>query len=105
MPNRFQVNQHDMVYDSLSAFEGEYCLVGKIGHKKCEGPLQIDHADRNPWNWKSGNLHLVCRKRNLEFRKLTTKEHKAMMARYSAKNERERENKGGYSWGCSSIQG
>ncbi|MBA7640718.1 hypothetical protein ES703_48389 [subsurface metagenome] len=105
MPNRSQVAQHDIVYNFLSAYEGEYCLIGRIGHKKCEGSLQIDHADNNPWNWKPGNIHLVCRKHNLELRKLTTKEHKAMMARYSAKNVRERENKRGYSWGCFSIYG
>ena len=105
MPNRFQVAQHDMAYNFLSAYEGEYCLVGKIGHKKCEGGLQIDHADNNPWNWRPGNIHLVCRKHNLELRKLTTKEHKAMMARYSAKNEREKKSKGRYSRGCSSICG
>lgn len=97
MPNRFQVAQHDMAYNFLSAYEGEYCLIGRIGHKRCEGSLQIDHADNNPWNWKPGNIHLVCRKHNLELRKLTTKEHKAMMARYSARNKRERKNKGGYS--------
>ncbi len=90
MPNRFQANQHDLAYNFLAAYEGEYCLVGKISHKKCAGMLQIDHADNNPWNWKIGNIHLVCRKHNLELRKLTTKEHKAMMVRYSAKNERER---------------
>jgi hypothetical protein len=90
MPNRFQVAQYDLAYNFLSAYEGKYCLVGKIGHEKCKGSLQIDHADNNPWNWKPGNIHLVCRKHNLELRKLTTKEHKAKMARYSAKNERER---------------
>lgn len=91
MPNRFQVAQHDLAYNFLAAYEGEYCLIGKIGHKKCEGNLQIDHADNNPWNWKPGNIHLVCQKHNLELRKLTTKQHKALMARYCARNERERE--------------
>ena len=56
---------------------------------------QIGNADitwigNNPWNWKPGNIHLVCRKHNLELRKLITKEHKAKMARYCAKNEKER---------------
>ena len=91
MPNRLQVNQHDIAYNFLSAYEGEYCLVGKVGHKKCEGPLQIDHADNDPSNWKPGNIHLVCRKHNLGLRKITTKEHKALMARYCAKNASERE--------------
>lgn len=91
MPNRFQTAQHDLAYNFLVAYEGEYCLIGKIGHKKCEGGLQIDHADNNPWNWKPGNIHLVCQKHNLELRKLTTKQHKALMARYCARNERERE--------------
>jgi len=90
MPNRFQVNQHDLAYNFLAAYEGEYCLVGRISHKKCAGILQIDHADNDPWNWKPGNMHLVCQKHNLDLRKLSTKEHKAKIARYSAKNERER---------------
>ena len=90
MANRFQVNQYDLAYNFLAAYEGEYCLVGRISHTKCAGPLQIDHADNDPWNWKPGNIHLVCQKHNLEFRKLTTKEHKSKMARYSARNERER---------------
>lgn len=92
MPNRFQVKQHDLAYNFLAAYEGEYCLVGRISHKKCAGSLEIDHADNNPWNWRPDNLHLVCRKHNLELRKLTTMAHKAIMARYGAKNESERKN-------------
>ena len=90
MPNRFQVNQHDLAYNFLAAYEGEYCLVGRISHKKCAGTLQIDHADNDPWNWKPSNLHLVCQKHNLDLRKLSAKEHKVKMARYSAKNKKER---------------
>lgn len=93
MPNRFQVAQHDIAFNFLCAYEGNYCLIGVIGHRKCNGGLQIDHADNNPRNWKPGNIHLVCQKHNLELRKFTTKDHKAIMARYSAKNEKERENK------------
>jgi hypothetical protein len=89
MANRFQAKQHDLAMNLLAAHEGRYCLVGRITHKKCGGPLQIDHADSNPSNWEPANLHIVCRSHNLELRKYSTKEHIAKMARYGAKNERE----------------
>ncbi len=43
MPNRFQVAQHDIAFNFLCAYEGNYCLIGVIGHRKCNGGLQIDH--------------------------------------------------------------
>ena len=94
MPNRFQPSHHDLAYNFLAAYEGEYCLVGRISHTKCSGPLQIDHADNDPRNSKPRNIHLVCQKHNLDLRRVPTKEHKAKMALYSAKNEREREKMG-----------
>jgi len=89
MPNRFQVKVYKIFYDYIAARDGEYCLIGRIGHKKCRGKLQIDHADSNPRNWNYDNLHLLCQKHNLEMRNRTSDEHLRIIRAYSAKNVRE----------------
>jgi hypothetical protein len=98
MPNRFQTAQHQLAYDFIIKRDGEYCLAcfNENGIKR--GPpaikLQIDHADNNPSNWSSTNLHLLCQKHNLEMRNKPSAEHKRLIEDYSAKNEcvRAREN-------------
>lgn len=89
MPNCFQANVHKILYDYIAARDGVYCLIGRIGHKKCRGELQIDHADSNPRNWNYDNLHLLCQKHNLEMRNKTSAEHLRIIRAYSAKNVRE----------------
>ena len=89
MANRLQVNVHKILYDYIAARDGTYCLIGRIGHKKCRGELQIDHADSNPRNWNYDNLHLLCQKHNLEMRNKTSAEHLRIIRAYSAKNARE----------------
>lgn len=86
MPNRFQVNVYKVYFDYIAARDGAYCLVGRIGHKKCQGELQIDHADSNPRNWDYDNLHLLCQKHNLEMRGRTSDEHLRTIRAYSANN-------------------
>lgn len=89
MPRRFQADVHKIFYDYIAARDGDYCLIGRIGHKKCHGELQIDHADSNPRNWNYDNLHLLCQKHNLEMRNRTSDEHLRLIRAYSAKNVRE----------------
>ena len=98
MPNRFQIAQHQLAYDFIIKRDGEYCLVCFIENGIKRGPptikLQIDHADNNPRNWSSTNLHLLCQKHNLKMRNKPLVEHKRLIEDYSAKNEcvRAREN-------------
>jgi len=93
MPNRFQVNQHDMAYRFISARDGEYCLICQ--KKPPLSRLQIDHADNSPDNWDPVNLHLLCRKDNLAMRQLSAAEHRKTIEYHSAKNERARAQKSG----------
>jgi len=89
MPNRFQINQHDIAYKFIAARDGDYCLRCK---KKptSDKPLQIDHADNNSRNWDPENLHLLCQADNTELRGMPAAEHIKLIQEYSAKNERER---------------
>lgn len=91
MANRFQKNQHRLAYNFIAARDGEYCLVCK--RKPTQVRLEIDHADNNPSNWDPDNLHLLCQRHNLKMRQVTVREHKRLIAHYSAMNvyERERE--------------
>lgn len=91
MPNRFQINQHRIIYSFLVERDGEYCLI--CGSDKQYKKLEIDHMDGNQENWLPPNLHLLCRKHNLKFRSASKKEHLTQIQFYSAKNEREREKK------------
>lgn len=93
MPNRFQINQHDIAYKFIRARDGEYCL--QCGRRPPTTQLQIDHADNDPNNWDPENLHLLCRKHNSELRGKTVAEHLELIQGYSAKNERERARKRG----------
>lgn len=88
MPNRFQINQHDIAYRFIAARDGEYCLICQ--KKPPLSRLQIDHADNNPDNWDPDNLHLVCRQDNIKLRGMSLAEHKKTVQYHSAKNERER---------------
>jgi len=90
MPNRFQINQHDIVYRFLVARDGERCFHPSCNMKPPEVVLQIDHADNDITNWAPEYLHLFCPKHNLELRHKTTAEHLRLIREYSAKNERER---------------
>lgn len=86
MPNRFQVTVHKILFDYIAARDGAYCLIGRIGHKKCHGELQIDHVDSNPRNWNYDNLCLLCQKHNIEMRNKTPAEHLRVIRAYSARN-------------------
>ena len=91
MANRFQSAQYQLAYDFISKRDGEYCLAcfieKGIKHSPPAIKLQIDHADNNPGNWSSTNLHLLCQTQNNLLRKLTTNDHKRIIERYSAVNE------------------
>ena len=89
MPNRYQINQHRIIYSFLAARDGEYCLICGPGkqHKK----LEIDHGDGDPDNWSPPNLHLLCRKHNLELRSVPVKKHLSTIRGYVTKNEIARE--------------
>ena len=96
MPNRFQITAHKLAYDFIAARDGEHCIKCKAKPAPVLGEtLQIDHADNNPQNWAPDNLHFLCQNDNLEMRGKTVKEHKELMALYSARNERERERERG----------
>lgn len=84
MPNRFQINQHEIAYKFIAARDGEHCLA--CGKKPPAVRLQIDHADNNSDNWDPDNLHLVCRHDNIKLRQMTVAEHKKWIRYYSAKN-------------------
>ena len=86
MPNRFQVTVHKILFDYIAARDGAYCLIGRIGHKKCHGELQIDHVDSNPRNWNYDKLCLLCQKHNIEMRNKTPAEHLRVIRAYSARN-------------------
>lgn len=85
VPNRFQVNQHEIAYKFIAARDGEYCLVCR--KKPPAVKLQIDHADNNRDNWDPDNLHLLCRTDNMKLQQMTVQEHKKYISYYSAKNE------------------
>ena len=91
MPNRFQINTHDMAYRFLVARDGEHCLACGKAPPKVE--LEIDHLDNNPKNWDPDNLHLLCRLCNLNLRYKSLAEHRRFIRNYGAKNVcvRERE--------------
>jgi len=84
VPNRFQINQHEIAYKFIAARDGEYCLA--CGKKPPAIKLQIDHADNNPDNWDPDNLHLVCRQDNIKLRQMSIAEHRKWIEKYSAKN-------------------
>ena len=90
MANRFQIAQHKLAYEFIIKRDGEYCLACFIENGIKRGPpaikLQIDHADNNPRNWSSTNLHLLCQKHNLEMRNKPPANHKRLIEDYSAKN-------------------
>jgi hypothetical protein len=92
MANRYQTNQHKAVYPLIAERDGEYCLACfcETGQKRGPGSvkLEIDHADGNRYNWSPSNLHLLCKTHNLKYRSLSVRQHAALMATYSAKNER-----------------
>ena len=48
MPNRFQVNQHDLAYNFLAAYEGEYCLVGRISQKSVQVTYRLTMLTMTP---------------------------------------------------------
>ena len=91
MSNRFQIAQYKLAYDFIATRDGEYCLACFIEKGIKRGPpaikLQIDHADNNPRNWSSNNLHLLCQTHNLKMRAMPAVEHKRLIDEYSAKNE------------------
>jgi len=84
MANRFSVRQHEIAYRFIAARDGEYCLACK--KKPPAVKLEIDHADNNPGNWDPENLHLLCKKHNLEMRGKPVAEHKRLIRTYSANN-------------------
>jgi len=95
MPNRFQIQQHEIAYKFIASRDGEHCLDPSCKRKPPTVKLQIDHADNNPDNWYPENLHLLCQKHNLEMRQKPAAEHSRLIRKYSAKNERERERERG----------
>lgn len=84
MANRFQVNQHRVVYNLIASRDGEYCLICKRGPDKVK--LQIDHADNNTCNLEGNNLHLLCQEHNLQFRGMPVAEKLRIIEEHSAKN-------------------
>jgi hypothetical protein len=84
MANRFSNNVREWIFNFLCIRDGKYCIA--CGPQKKHKNLEIDHADGNEFNDKPENLHLTCQKHNLEFRKLTPRQHVKLIAGYSAKN-------------------
>ncbi len=84
MANRFQANQHHLAYDFIASRDGEYCLICKRGTGQVK--LQIDHADNNPSNWESDNLHLLCQTHNLQLRSVPVVKKLHTIRWHSAKN-------------------
>ena len=94
MANRFQIKQHELAYKFIAERDGEQCLICGSGPTK-RNPLEIDHADANVSNWEPDNLHLLCKRCNLEKRAMSPKKQRRMIERYSANNVCEREKKRG----------
>lgn len=88
MANRFSTRQRGMIMNFLVERDGCYCLICKKHPPQVK--LQIDHADNNPCNWDSPNLHLLCQQDNLILRDKTTHEHKWIINNYATANARER---------------
>ena len=82
MPNRYQTAARRQIYEMIARYEGEYCLScfveGSGQRKPPEIKLEIDHA--------GDEIHLLCKKHNLEYRRLSLAQHTLLMAEYSAKN-------------------
>ena len=89
MPNRFQSNNRAWIYKYIAVRDGEKCLLCGAGPGR--EPLEIDHADANPYNEAPDNLHLLCKACNLGLRKVTPKEHARIISIHSATNVSERE--------------
>ena len=70
MANRFQNNQHRLAYGLIASRDGLKCI--QCGRKPPKVALEIDHADANPNNWDSENLHLMCKRDNLAKRQMLT---------------------------------
>jgi hypothetical protein len=82
MPNRYQTAARREVYETIARYEGNYCLACLCEGAGRRGPpsisLEIDHA--------GPEVHLLCKKHNLDFRRLSLKQHTLLMAEYSAKS-------------------
>ena len=89
MANRFQANQYALATAFITERDGNHCLIcGRSGDRIS---LQIDHADNDLTNFNPDNLHLMCGRCNCTKRQMTVAEQKRHVKKYSAKNERERE--------------
>jgi ssDNA-binding Zn-finger/Zn-ribbon topoisomerase 1 len=84
-PNRFQSNVRDWIYKYLAVRDGEYCIICHA-QPTAKEPLQIDHADSNPYNNDPANLHLACPDCNIKMRDMRLKEHERIIAAHSANN-------------------
>jgi len=94
MAKRFQSKQYQFIFKFIAARDGEHCIHCKSTGTK-RHPLEIDHMDADITNADPENLHILCKKCNLEKRGLTTREQIKMIKSDCAVNERERERERG----------
>jgi hypothetical protein len=86
MPGRMQPENYIWVARYLTERDGYRCFHCGQKPARDDPPLQVDHADGNEHNYRPDNLHWLCSKDNLEFRKLSTVDHVRIIAEDSAKN-------------------
>ena len=91
------VAQRDYRYKLIAQAEGEMCLIcwGETGKivKPPRKKLVIEHADNDPRNWRSNNLHLACYSCNKKMEKWPVLQKINTINLYSDQLEREREKK------------
>jgi len=74
VPKRFSVPVRNALFSQISEREGSWCIhcgywPARDGPETSENELEIHHADNDIHNWEVENLHILCNKCNLEFRK------------------------------------
>ena len=90
MANRFQIKQHEFIYNFLCSRDGEYCIIchneWRI-KRKGTWKLEIDHANNNKYDNHPDNLHLVCKEHNLKLRSLSLEDHIKLINKCLDKNQ------------------
>jgi hypothetical protein len=74
MPKRYGTQVRNALFDQVAEREGDWCIhcgfwPERDGPETPENELELHHSDNDFHNWGKENLHILCNKCNLEFRK------------------------------------